>query len=103
MPGQPNEQRTGERFDVALSWLRTGRKVARRGWNGKGMYCWFVPARDVLVEGGNEETRALVPIMGEGTEVFFAPDIYMRYGNGDFGRWTPTIEDILASDWSMLQ
>lgn len=100
--GQDAAQRTGERFDVALAWLRTGRKVTRGGWNGMGMYCYFVPERSVIVEGSNEETRALVSILGEGGEIERPAQIDMRYGDGKFGVWTPTIEDILADDWALV-
>lgn len=102
MPGQHGEQRTGERFDVALGWLRTGRKVTRGGWNGMGMYCYFVSERSVIVEGSNEETRALVNILGEGGEIERPAQIDMRYGDVKFGVWTPTIEDILADDWYLV-
>ena len=30
-------------FSTALDWLKAGEKVARKGWNGKGMYIWLVP------------------------------------------------------------
>lgn len=103
MPGQPNNMAVGQPFDIALGLLLSGRKIARRGWNGQGMYCFYVPSREVIVEPSSEETRALVPLLGEGALVKIAHDVYMRWANGYFGRWTPTIEDILADDWSPLQ
>lgn len=30
-------------FSDALMWLKEGKRVARKGWNGKGQFCWMVP------------------------------------------------------------
>ena len=30
-------------FSDALMWLKEGKKVARRGWNGENQFCWLVP------------------------------------------------------------
>ncbi|MTO24509.1 DUF2829 domain-containing protein, partial [Turicibacter sanguinis] len=31
-------------FGQVLELLKQGKKVARRGWNGKGMFLYYVPA-----------------------------------------------------------
>ncbi len=31
------------KFGYALDMLKCGKKVARRGWNGKGMFVYYVP------------------------------------------------------------
>ncbi|MBR1960610.1 MAG: DUF2829 domain-containing protein, partial [Bacteroidales bacterium] len=31
-------------FGDAIKALKEGRKVARKGWNGKNMYLWLKPA-----------------------------------------------------------
>jgi hypothetical protein len=30
-------------FEYALSWIKVGKRVARDGWNGKGMFVFLVP------------------------------------------------------------
>lgn len=44
----------GLTFGLAIEALKKGFKVARKGWNGKGMYLYYVPATLPLV------TRMLV-------------------------------------------
>ena len=35
-------------FGDAITALKYGRKVARKGWNGKGMFLWLKPGDDVI-------------------------------------------------------
>lgn len=37
-------------FGKAIEALKEGKKVARKGWNGKGMYLWLMPATTVKAE-----------------------------------------------------
>ena len=37
-------------FGEALEALKNGKFVARKGWNGKGMYLWLMPAATVKAE-----------------------------------------------------
>ena len=34
-------------FGQAIKALKDGKKVARKGWNGKGMFLWLKPAATV--------------------------------------------------------
>lgn len=43
-------------FGTAIKWLKEGRKVARKGWNGKNMWLVFMPP--FRVEEPNERTQA---------------------------------------------
>ena len=47
-------------FGKALEALKEGKKVARRGWNGKGMFLYYVPANRYTAL-----TDAAKEIMGE--------------------------------------
>lgn len=100
---QPDNMNVGQPFEMALKWLKRGLKITRKGWNGKGMYCYLIPESDSIVESMNEQTRPLLPWLGEGYEIRCAARIDMRYANGKFGVWTSTIEDVLATDWELLQ
>ena len=40
-------------FGQAIEALKKGQKVARKGWNGKGMFLWLKPATDVRVVQGS--------------------------------------------------
>lgn len=37
-------------FGGAIKALKEGHKVARKGWNGKGMFLWLKPATEVKAE-----------------------------------------------------
>ena len=37
-------------FGEAIEALKQGKKVARKGWNGKGMYLWLKPAATIKAE-----------------------------------------------------
>lgn len=71
---------TGEfDFGLALDALRGGRRVARKGWNGKGMWVSLQEPTD--------------------TSKMSLPYLYMRTGGGDLVPWVASQTDILARDW----
>lgn len=71
---------TGEMdFGMALDSIKSGRKVARTGWNGKGMW--------VKLQRPDEGSKMSLPYM------------YMRTARGDLVPWVASQTDILADDW----
>lgn len=80
-------------FGQALELLKQGKKVARAGWNGKGMYL-------VFVSGGS----ANHPMVEGGANVESLPSIGMWTVNAH-GRWAflngwlASQTDMLAEDW----
>jgi Protein of unknown function (DUF2829) len=89
-------------FEHALVWLRGGRKITRKGWNGKGMFIYLVKPGSQDVFPDNDSTKPLVGLYAEGIAIKFQPRIDMRFANGEHGIWTPTHEDILATDWNLF-
>ena len=81
-------------FSEALELIKAGRRVAREGWNGKGMFVFLVPGSRFIV---NREP--LLSILGEGTEVDYHGHIDMRTANGQIVPWLASQTDILAKDW----
>lgn len=67
-------------FGEALLKLKNGQKVAREGWNGKGMSIVFVPERE---ENG----------------IKYNPFFQIKNVNGSVSTWVPSINDCLATDW----
>lgn len=63
----------------ALHSLRAGRRVARQGWNGKGM--WL---------------HLQVP---DAHSKMTLPYIYMSTAQGDLVPWLASQTDLLANDW----
>jgi hypothetical protein len=74
-------------FGQALSWLKVGQKVAREGWNGKGMF--------ILLQIPDANSKMTIPY------------IYMDSTNSNSNAkvvvpWLPSQSDILAEDWIKL-
>lgn len=85
-------------FGRALKLLRQGKKMARRGWNGKGMFVYLVD--------GSEFTVNRAPLLGiypEGTEIKYRPHLDMRYADGTCGVWLASQSDILMEDWYIVE
>lgn len=85
-------------FSDALEDLKDGKRVARAGWNGKGMFIFLVPGSNFIV---NREP--LLSIMGEGAEVTYRPHIDMRDAEGKVVPWLASQTDILADDWEVVE
>mgnify|MGYP003601190486 FL=1 len=66
-------------FGSAVYALKQGKKVARSGWNGKGMYIRYVPTTNSLNE-----------------------HLEIKNVKDTFDTWVPSISDLLAEDWVVL-
>lgn len=66
-------------FGIALDSMFDGQRVARKGWNGRGM--WLAIQRP---DESSKMTR---------------PYIYMRTVGGDLVPWVASQTDILSNDW----
>lgn len=84
-------------FSTALLKCKAGDKIARSGWNGKGM---FVVHQAGYPDGIpiNKNTAQATGI-AEGTMCKFLPYLMFRTAQGDFVPWLASQTDILAHDW----
>jgi hypothetical protein len=87
-------------FGWALVALREdGFRVARKGWNGKGMWlCYQAGYPHGIAINANTARATGLP---EGTVCKFLPYIMMRTAQGDFVPWLASQTDILANDWEI--
>jgi len=76
-----------------------GGKIARRGWNGKGMYLVFQRGYPEGIP-INANTAAATGI-AQGTVCRFLPYVMMRTATGDFVPWLCSQTDLLATDWEL--
>lgn len=85
-------------FGYAIDQLIAGKKVAREGWNGKGMYVYYVPGNkyDALTEAAKE-------IAGEDGKVQYEPYFAIKNVKGTISTWVPSINDCLAKDWYVVE
>ena len=72
-------------------------RVARTGWNGKGMFIFLIPGSRFEV---NREP--LLSILGEGTMVDYHGHIDMRTANGQIVPWLCSQTDMQANDWMVV-
>lgn len=84
----------GFTFSDVVAGLKRGRRFARAGWNGKGMFVFLVPGSTFKV---NREP--LLSILGEGTEVDYHGHVDMRTATGQIVPWLCSQTDLLAEDW----
>lgn len=83
-------------FGEAIAALRAGKKVAREGWNGKGMWLVLVPGSTVVAREGTPYGDAL----GAGANVTINPHIDMKTATGEMQPgWLASQTDMLAADW----
>jgi hypothetical protein len=79
-------------FGRALDYVKNGDKIAREGWNGKGMWVrLFAPGG-----GGHELCSLSQPFL-----VIEYPQGHPAYPNGSCIPWLASQSDILAEDWRL--
>lgn len=93
-------------FAEALYALKAGKKVTRRGWNGKGMYLWLKPAAIVKSEWCKDEV--LKRIADENGGEISALGTICMYTHDSTGRkailtgWLASQYDMLSDDWEIV-
>lgn len=96
-------------FEAALSALKAGRRVARKGWNGKGMFLKVV---------GGVPVEVLMKVPSYADNAVFHPDSHQRpfverfiypehvamwTAQKTVVPWLASVTDILAEDWEVLK
>lgn len=84
-------------FGHAIAALKVGARVARAGWNGKGMFLFLVPGSTFRVN-----RPPLLGIYQEGTEINYCPHIDMKTADGKVVPWLASQSDVMADDWMVL-
>lgn len=84
-------------FGQALRLLKQGKRVAREGWNGKGMFLFLVPGSHFKVN-----RPPLLGIYPEGTGIDYHAHIDMKTAQGDVVPWVASQSDLLSEDWRVV-
>lgn len=96
------EQTNNLNFGQALEALKNGRRVSREGWNGRGMYLWFLPAAKVKAEWCREPHLKAVA-EANGGEIEALGSIRMMTAQKQvLTGWLASQSDMLAEDWTLL-
>lgn len=70
-------------FGTAINELKAGKKIARKGWNGKGMFL-----------------KLQIP---DANSKMTLPYIYMKTADENLVPWLASQTDILSSDWEIIE
>lgn len=105
LPSRANqEEQTEFSFGRAVELLKQGQRVARKGWNGKGMFlllvngkcvtepindCYGDPTRYDYHPSGQEKGQSL-PVLDA---------IYMKTADNKLVPWLASQTDVLSEDW----
>ena len=93
-----------QNFGQAIEALKEGKRVARQGWNGKGMFLFLLPAGQVPTKAIHDPALRKVVEREIGGETFealgsirmFTADKKILTG------WLASQTDILSEDWIVL-
>jgi hypothetical protein len=82
-------------FGQAIETLKGGQKVAREGWNGKGMFLYYVPANSypAQTEAAKDHFGDMVP---------YGAYIAMKTAQNNVVPWLASQTDVLAEDWQIV-
>ena len=90
-------------FGEAIAALKEGKKVARQGWNGKGMYLWLMPAAMVKAE-WCKEPHLKTLAEENGGEIEALGSIRMLTADKKIlTGWLASQTDILSEDWVIIE
>jgi len=109
-------------FGKAIEALKLGKRVARQGWNGKGMFIFMRPADDLHIDTVIDNVKSLPQSVKDfyrqdvtdekGDRIFpadasdkvtFTAYICMKAADGTIvNGWLASQTDILSEDWTIL-
>ena len=88
-------------FGMAIEAMKQGKKVARAGWNGKGMYLWLLPAMEVKKEWCLDPH--LIEAMGDRDTLPCLGSIRMFTATKEvLTGWLASQTDMLSDDWVIV-
>ena len=81
-------------FGQALEALKNGKRVSRKGWNGKGMFLLYVPS----------EKWGIIDKIGLGIpKGNLLSWIGIKTADNKFVPWLASQTDMLAKDWEIIE
>ena len=89
-------------FGQAIQAMKEGLRMAREGWNGKGMFLSLVKGRDtdyhvnseVFGTGNDGNSQDQLPVLDA---------IYMKTADNKLVPWLASQTDVLAEDWQIVE
>ena len=84
-------------FSDALMWLKEGKRVMRRGWNGKGQYVILIPGDHLARSAGYGFGEAIGEFTFGNVLALKNAQNIMQPG------WIPSMGDLMAEDWGLYE
>lgn len=85
-------------FSDALHQIKHGGRLTRSGWNGPEQFVFLIPGSTFY-----PSRTEMVKIFGKGTEINYRAHIDLRAVDGTVGVWQPSMSDVLANDWELVE
>ena len=91
--------RGDENHDIgwAVRQMKNGKPVYRRGWIGRNMFVYFVPAAEYA-----PQTEVAKKYFG-GNVVPYNPYFALKGADGMVSTWAPSSMDTMAQDWEVFE
>lgn len=88
-------------FGLALEAVKKESKIAREGWNGKGMFVVYQKGYPQGIKCNKQTAEAWG--INEGDLFKCEPYLQIKMVNGSHSVWVPSTNDILAEDWYIVE
>jgi hypothetical protein len=96
----------GMTFGQAIESLKNGRRVAREGWNGKGLFVFMqVPSEihmEVVPRMTSLQESARAEFLRRGGPLRYSNQLALVHPDNRIHGWSPSVSDALAEDWHEL-
>lgn len=97
-------------FGEAIEALKQGKRVSRKGWNGKGMFIFMRPACEVTAETASHFESLPQSVkdwmhaaLHQYDKITFTPYLCMKAADGTIvNGWLASQTDMLSEDWCEL-
>ncbi len=94
-------------FGDALVALKLGKKVARKGWNGKGLFVFMqVPAEigEFVIPNMQSLPQSVKDEFAKrGGYISYSNQLALVNPNNNINGWSPSTSDALAEDWMIVE
>jgi len=87
---------TGLNFGLAIEAMKKGFKVTRQGWNGSGMFAYYVPS-------ATYESTTDIAKSTFGSYTPYRAYLALKTAQQDIATWSPSTSDALAEDWQIVE
>ena len=88
-------------FGEAIRRMKRGQKIARKGWNGKGMFVVYQKGYPQGIPCNKQTAEAWG--LNEGELFICNPYLQIKQVDGSHSMWVPSLGDVLAVDWEIVE